>query len=159
MNAFAEFSTCIRCVGLMLFLSMAVGGGTVSAEDVTMGGSKYRIPETLGSDEYRVSCLNCHGEGGKGDGPMMDLLTKKPSDLTVLAKNNGGEYPFVKVYQTIDGRVTVPGHGTREMPVWGREYRSTVLRQGESGAFDFGPSIANARIASVVDSLYRIQEP
>ena len=86
MNAFAEISTCIRCVGLMLFLSMVVGGSTVSAEDVTMGGSKYRISETIGSDEYRVSCLNCHGEGGNGDGPMMDLLTKKPSDLTVLAK-------------------------------------------------------------------------
>lgn len=122
MNESTDFSTRIRCVGLMLFLSMAVGGGTVSAEDVTMGGSKYRISETIGSDEYRVSCLNCHGEGGTGDGPMMELLTKKPSDLTVLAKNNGGEYPFVKVYQTIDGRVTVPGHGTRDMPIWGARY-------------------------------------
>ena len=156
MNAFAEFSTCIRCVGLMLFLSMAVGGGTVSAEDVTMGGSKYRISETIGSDEYRVSCLNCHGEGGKGDGPMMELLTKKPSDLTVLAKNNEGEYPFVKVYQTIDGRVTVPGHGTREMPIWGARYaEEDYERYGTAfGAED----VVRGRILQLVYFIQSLQQ-
>ena len=156
MNAFAEFSTCIRCVGLMLFLSMAVSGGTVSAEDVTMGGSKYRISETIGSDEYRVSCLNCHGEGGKGDGPMMDLLTKKPSDLTVLAKNNGGEYPFVKVYQTIDGRVTVPGHGTRDMPIWGARYaEEDYERYGTAfGAED----VVRGRILQLVYFIQSLQQ-
>ena len=156
MNAFAEISTCIRCVGLMLFLSMVVGGGIVSAEDVTMGGSKYRISETIGSDEYRVSCLNCHGEGGNGDGPMMDLLTKKPSDLTVLAKNNGGEYPFVKVYQTIDGRVTVPGHGTREMPIWGARYaEEDYERYGTAfGAED----VVRGRILQLVYYVQSLQE-
>jgi len=156
MNAFAEFSTCIRCVGLMLFLSIAVSGGTVSAEDVTMGGSKYRISETIGSDEYRVSCLNCHGEGGKGDGPMMDLLTKKPSDLTVLAKNNGGEYPFVKVYQTIDGRVTVPGHGTRDMPIWGARYaEEDYERYGTAfGAED----VVRGRILQLVYFIQSLQQ-
>ena len=156
MNAFAEISTCIRCVGLMLFLSMVVGGGIVSAEDVTMGGSKYRISETIGSDEYRVSCLNCHGEGGNGDGPMMDLLTKKPSDLTVLAKNNGGEYPFVKVYQTIDGRVTVPGHGTREMPIWGARYaEEDYERYGTAfGAED----VVRGRILQLVYFIQQLQQ-
>jgi mono/diheme cytochrome c family protein len=101
---------------------MAVVGVTVSAEEVAMGGSKYRIDDAIGSDEYRIACLNCHGAEGKGDGPMADLLTKKPSDLTVLAKTNGGEYPFLDVYHIIDGRVTVPGHGEREMPIWGARY-------------------------------------
>jgi len=156
MNESTDFSTCIRCVGLMLFLSMAVGGGTVSAEDVTMGGSKYRISETIGSDEYRVSCLNCHGEGGMGDGPMMELLTKKPSDLTVLAKNNGGDYPFVRVYQTIDGRLTVPGHGTREMPIWGARYaEEDYERYGTAfGAED----VVRGRILQLVYFIQSLQQ-
>ena len=156
MNESTDFSTCIRCVGLMLFLSMAVGGGTVSAEDVTMGGSKYRISETIGSDEYRVSCLHCHGEGGTGDGPMMELLTKKPSDLTVLAKNNGGDYPFVRVYQTIDGRLTVPGHGTREMPIWGARYaEEDYERYGTAfGAED----VVRGRILQLVYFIQSLQQ-
>ena len=156
MNESTDFSTCIRCVGLMLFLSMAVGGGTVFAEDVTMGGSKYRITETIGSDEYRVSCLNCHGEGGKGDGPMMELLTKKPSDLTVLAKNNGGDYPFVRVYQTIDGRLTVPGHGTRDMPIWGARYaEEDYERYGTAfGAED----VVRGRILQLVYFIQSLQQ-
>ena len=81
MNETKNFFRCVKCVGLMFLLNVPVWWGTVFAEDVNMGGSKYRISETIGSDEYRISCLNCHGEGGKGDGPMMELLTKKPSDL------------------------------------------------------------------------------
>jgi mono/diheme cytochrome c family protein len=113
----------------------------------------------FGRLEYESSCASCHGLSGKGDGPLARALVSQPSDLTRLAKRNGGVFPAQRVHDIIDGRKEVEAHGTREMPVWGREYRSTVLRQGESGAFDFGPSIANARIASVVDYLYRIQEP
>lgn len=113
----------------------------------------------FGKVEYESSCASCHGLSGKGDGPLARALVSQPSDLTTLAKRNGGVFPAQRVHEIIDGRKEVEAHGTREMPVWGREYRSTVLRQGESGAFDFGPSIANARIASVVDYLYRIQEP
>jgi len=151
-----DFFRCIRCFGLMLLLSIAVAGGTVSAEDAAMGGSKYRISETIGSDEYRISCLNCHGEGGKGDGPMMELLTKKPSDLTVLAKNNGGEYSFVKVYQTIDGRVTVPGHGTREMPIWGARYAEEDYEQ--YGTAFGAEDVVRGRILQLVYFIQSLQQ-
>lgn len=90
--------------------------------------------ELIGSDEYRISCLNCHGVGGKGDGPITGLLTKRPSDLTVLKKNNGGEYPFLRVYQTIDGRVSVLAHGERNMPIWGIRYlEEDAARYGSFG--------------------------
>lgn len=86
--------------------------------------------ETIGSDEYRTSCLSCHGVGGRGDGPLAKFLTVQPTDLTALAKNNGGQYPnlkagafpFLRVYQVIDGRADVAAHGDRAMPVWGNRY-------------------------------------
>ncbi|PSJ56683.1 cytochrome C [Mesorhizobium soli] len=77
-----------------------------------------------GQEEFRTYCASCHGISGRGNGIMAELLVKKPADLTVLAKNNGGRFPQDKVIATIDGRVEVAGHGAREMPVWGKIFRS-----------------------------------
>ncbi len=101
----------------------------------------------VGKTEYQSSCAACHGSGAKGDGPVGKALKTAPADLTVLAKNNNGVFPYDKVYQMIDGRnTTIISHGTREMPVWG--YR-------------FGPPQAfrlKNRILAVIDYLKRIQE-
>jgi hypothetical protein len=74
-------------------------------------------------------------------------LKTRPADLTVLAKNNSGVFPYDMVYQMIDGRnTTVGSHGTREMPIWG--YR-------------FGPPQAfrlKNRMLAVIDYLKSIQE-
>ncbi|MCP4286276.1 MAG: hypothetical protein GY792_17825 [Gammaproteobacteria bacterium] len=50
---------------------------------------------------------------------MAQFLNVNPADLTVLKKNSGGEYPFMRIFQTIDGRAVIAGHGERAMPVWG----------------------------------------
>jgi mono/diheme cytochrome c family protein len=156
MNETNSFSRFGRFFGLTLLLGAPIWWGTVIAEDVSMGGSKYRISEVIGSDEYRISCQNCHGERGKGDGPMMELLTKQPSDLTVLAKNNGGEYPFVKVYQMIDGRVAVPGHGARAMPIWGARYAEEDYER--YGTAFGGEDVVRGRILQLVYYVQSLQE-
>lgn len=76
----------------------------------------------IGQHEFIESCAVCHGKSGKGDGPMAEQLVKKPADLTRLAERNGGKFPFPRIVATIDGRNIVPGHGEREMPVWGRKF-------------------------------------
>jgi mono/diheme cytochrome c family protein len=76
----------------------------------------------FGKREYDSNCASCHGLTGKGDGPYKPYLTKSPPDLTVLAKNNGGVFPMWRVYAVIDGREVVPGHGGRDMPIWGTDY-------------------------------------
>jgi hypothetical protein len=52
-----------------------------------------------------------------------NLLTIAPADLTRLSKNNKNEFPFWRVYDVVDGRVEVRGHGTREMPIWGYAFQ------------------------------------
>ena len=42
----------------------------------------------------------------KGNGPVSKELKTRPADLTVLAKNNNGVFPYDTVYQMIDGRNT-----------------------------------------------------
>jgi mono/diheme cytochrome c family protein len=131
------------------------GGYSLAAGEQASGSNEYRIEEAIGSKEYRVACLNCHGAGGKGDGPMAELLKKKPSDLTMLAKNNEGEYPFLRVYQTIDGRVVVPGHGDRAMPIWGKRYHEEDYERYRT---DFGAEdVVRGRILQLVYYVQTLQ--
>lgn len=88
---------------------------------------------TYGQAEFLNSCAVCHGTTGEGNGPLVDELVKRPTDLTRLAESNGGEFPYFRVFATIDGRFVVPGHGERDMPVWGRQFL-------EEDAVTFGPS-------------------
>jgi mono/diheme cytochrome c family protein len=106
-----------------------------------------------GELEYQQYCAVCHGTDGKGYGIMRKFLTVEPSDITQLAKKNGGRFPFWQIYRIIDGREEVRGHGTREMPVWGARFRS------QAGGDDTGSrSQVAGRILSLVFYLQQIQE-
>jgi len=88
-----------------------------------------------GQEFYEIACADCHGFGGKGDGPMAQFLTVKPSDLTALASRDGGLFPFRSVFETLDGRATVPQHGRPGMPIWGWRVlglRARTLRAGRN---------------------------
>jgi mono/diheme cytochrome c family protein len=87
--------------------------GVVTAQEVVL---------TSGQLEYQYYCASCHGRDGKGKGAMADLLRAVPADLTQLHKKNSGQFPFWRVYGTIDGREEVIAHGTRTMPVWGAHF-------------------------------------
>ena len=73
----------------------------------------------LGRQEYIKSCAICHGDDGKGDGPLSNRLDKKPPDLTQIQKNNDGIFPFIHLHKVIDGRESIDPHGSRTMPIWG----------------------------------------
>jgi len=92
------------------------------------GRAEPAIGETMkrvaaGRLSYRVHCASCHGEGGRGDGPMARALKVRPADLTRLAHSHSGRFPRDEVYQFIDGRRQVLGHGTAAMPVWGATFQ------------------------------------
>lgn len=74
---------------------------------------------SMGAGAYRAYCASCHGTTAEGTGDVAQYLRVKPSDLTLLAQENGGTFPFEMVVKVIDGRKSVPGHGQGEMPVWG----------------------------------------
>jgi mono/diheme cytochrome c family protein len=84
--------------------------------------AQEQVVLTSGKLEYQYYCATCHGSVGKGDGPMSDLWKKPPADLTQLSKKNNGQFPFWRVYRTIDGREEVVAHGPRAMPVWGGRF-------------------------------------
>jgi mono/diheme cytochrome c family protein len=110
---------------------------------------------SYGEAEYLNSCAACHGTEGKGDGPMGDVLMKRPADLTRLKRDNRGEFPYWRVFAVIDGRYMVPGHGERDMHVWGRQFlEGDVKVYGPNG----GEIVTTERIhnlAGYVESLQR----
>ena len=112
-----------------------------------------------GKREYMDRCAVCHGQSGKGDGGMIDILRTAPTDLTTLSRNNGGVFPFEHVYAVIDGRQAVKGHGSRDMPIWGKAYNAETVRAGEHyGDMPYNMEMyARARILSLIDYLNRIQ--
>ena len=80
---------------------------TASAQDVAQGRDVFQNP-----------CATCHGTGARGDGPMADVLSVVPTDLTALAASNGGEFPTARVVRRVDGQREVLAHGG-PMPLWG----------------------------------------
>lgn len=80
-------------------------------------------------------------------------LTIRPSDLTQLRKKNGGEFPFWRVYGTIDGHEEIRGHGSRTMPVWGSRFQAEAEGRGPAAR-----SLITGRILGLVFYLRHIQE-
>ncbi|HSF44009.1 MAG TPA: cytochrome c [Thermoanaerobaculia bacterium] len=81
-------------------------------------GKAERI--ALGRLSYRIHCASCHGESGRGDGPLAEDLKVRPSDLTHLRK---GRFLQTEIRDAIDGRRKVRGHGPADMPVWGATFQ------------------------------------
>jgi len=108
------------------------------------------------AQEYLNSCASCHGIDGRGAGFLTRVFRGvDPGDLTQLAKNNGGEFPFLEVFQVIDGRTQVAAHGDREMPVWGDRYK--VQMDDRYGAFGSEPMV-RARVLELVYFIQWLQE-
>lgn len=143
-----------------------VGMGVFIA-GLTLAGS-MALPQTVNLDverlqqaefDFHTYCAPCHGRGGLGDGPVALELTKKPSDLTQLAKKAGGEFPTEAVRAMVDGREMPKSHGSREMPVWGNWFSliataAGLLQEDQVGA---EKEVAE-RIGRLVEYLKTIQK-
>ena len=102
-----------------------------------------------GAELFRTYCASCHGTAARGDGPLASAMTRKPADLTEIAKRNGGLYPSELVFRTIDGKKPIRGHGGPDMPVWGDAFS----RSRDGGDADRVKQV----IQSLVDFLESIQ--
>jgi len=105
-----------------------------------------------GRELYRFYCRNCHGESGHGDGPMVEVLTVRPADLTRLARDHDGEFPAAEIQAAIDGRGELAAHGPREMPIWGLAFQQLDTD------VDQEPQV-KARVGQLVEFLRSIQTP
>ncbi|MGD0361222.1 MAG: c-type cytochrome [Bryobacteraceae bacterium] len=124
----------IASVNLLLsLLLIGLASGTARAQPAPASVKMVPVRPTqslLGKDVYREYCAVCHGIAGKGDGPAAGAFKVQPSDLTQIARKNGGKYPELRVQHIIKGDADQPiAHGTREMPVWGYLFQHMTANQ------------------------------
>jgi mono/diheme cytochrome c family protein len=108
----------------------------------------------VGKREYEANCMGCHGAAGKGDGPYVEFLKRMPTDLTMLAKANGGILPLDRLYNSITGD-SVAAHG-RDMPVWGREYRIGAAAYYGDTPYD-QEAFVRAKVLALLEYINRLQ--
>jgi mono/diheme cytochrome c family protein len=77
------------------------GGGApvnpVSADEVSI---------KRGAELYRINCVPCHGEKGKGDGVIGTFFTFKPADLTSFdVQQNSDGALFLVISNGVEGRM------------------------------------------------------
>lgn len=146
----------ILCMVSALVAAIGFGAAGVVQAQPAGGGHSMVAPGrvTTGQLEYRRSCAPCHGTDAKGDGPVGAALTKKPADLTMLAKENNGVFPKDRVAAFIDGSETVAAHGTRAMPIWGIAFRRATPSSTHAQRTQ---QEVNQRISLLVDYIESIQ--
>jgi len=108
----------------------------------------------LGKREFESKCAVCHGIDGKGGGPYAQQLKSKLPDLTTMAKRNGGVFPVERTFATIEG--AGPGHGTRDMPVWGLDYSIQAVEQMPDLPYNQAVYV-RTRIMALLEHLNKLQ--
>lgn len=128
--------------------------GWVAMAALLATGAMAQQKADLGKREYDSNCAICHGRDGKGNGPYVELLKRSPPDLTTMARRNGGVFPVAKSYDVIEG--AGPGHGTRDMPIWGMAYNVKAAEYYVDVPYD-REAFVRGRILSLIEYLNRLQ--
>lgn len=129
-----------------LTLGVALFCGAVSAQP-----GLFRLSDYSGQEIFQRFCSSCHGESGRGDGPVAATLAVSVPNLTELSRRYGDRFPAQELRETIDGRNLVIAHGARTMPVWGYEF------WWEDGADIEAETTARETIDKLVEYIRSIQ--
>lgn len=123
----------ISVVAILLMISaLAVGQSAPAQTSTTIRHVAItNTPSDSGQAMYRHYCAVCHGKDAKGNGPAAAALKTSPTDLTTLARKNGGKYPAAHVAPVLRGQAMTPSHGSQDIPIWGPLLSS--LSQGHEG--------------------------
>jgi mono/diheme cytochrome c family protein len=81
-----------------------------------------------GGELYARYCTSCHGDSGRGDGPVAHVLNPRPADLTQSTLS------VAELIERIDGQRVVMAHGPRAMPVWGEIFSAELVSESKARA-------------------------
>lgn len=137
-----------RAMRVLLLIVLALfASGSATAQQGLFG-----LDDFSGVELYQRFCSSCHGDVGRGDGPVASTLSVPVPDLTQLYRRYGNRFPADELRETIDGRNLVIAHGPRSMPVWGYEF------WWEDGADAAAEETARATITRLLEYIRSIQD-
>lgn len=116
-------------VGLLILVVTVPGaGGSVgqqtSGKKPAGANDHAKTDPAAGKITYQKHCAACHGESGKGDGPVASALKPAPTDLTALSKSHEGKFPEGFVAAALKFGRNLSAHGSPDMPVWGERFKT-----------------------------------
>lgn len=133
----------LAIVASVAFVFVAASAEETSESDATLA--------PMGATLFARHCASCHGLDARGGGPAAASLRVAPPDLTRIAERRDGSFPRGEIGRFIDGRFEIDAHGTRQMPVWGRQFGASVPESG------LAEELARGNIAALLDHLEAIQ--
>lgn len=104
-------------MAVVLALGMIPVSGVPQGQPGTFG-----LEDLSGAELFQRFCASCHGESGRGDGPVAGTLVSAVPDLTRIRERYDDSFPTDDLRAIVDGRNLITAHGTRSMPVWGYEF-------------------------------------
>jgi mono/diheme cytochrome c family protein len=133
----------------LITLAALLGSGLCAAQAPAF--EAVDLLDYSGAEIFGRFCASCHGDEGRGDGPVAPSLRTVVPDLTRINVRYG-DFPRGQIADTIDGRsVVISAHGTRSMPVWGYEFWV------EEGADIEAEAEVRTVIARLIDFIRSIQ--
>lgn len=137
---------------MILLGVLVVAASLCLAQDQTPVVKQTPIKQTnptSGKEMYASYCAPCHGIAGKGDGPAAGAMKATPTDLTQLARKNGGSFPANRLVSVMKfGEGATGAHGSAQMPVWGPLFQSLDK---------FHDSAVQQRISNLVSYIETLQ--
>ncbi|MGH1465848.1 MAG: c-type cytochrome [Cognatishimia sp.] len=127
---------------------------TTATAMIWAAGSVMAQETVTGESLYFNHCAACHGMELDGQGVMSGVMTIKPKDLTVLAQENDGVFPVLRVVMRIDGRDPLVSHGS-PMPVYGDFFEGTgAILKSELGQ----PIATSEPVVALVEYIEAVQK-
>jgi len=81
--------------------------------------SVNKTTPTSGQQMFGSYCAPCHGQDGRGHGPLADKLLRQPTDLTRLSQRHMGRYPDARTVSVLLYGSGPSTRGISAMPAWG----------------------------------------
>ena len=136
-----RFKRALQIALAVVLTSGVLCGASKQTHTAPSAGEQFTplIHSVEGPNLFRAYCAPCHGVAATGTGPAAPALKAKVPDLTLLAKNNRGQFPAAHVREVIMGDKIVVAHGSREMPIWGPIFHQIESDVG-SGKCEVGES-------------------
>jgi mono/diheme cytochrome c family protein len=131
-----------------ILILAALVAGPVAAQTKTSEVPIRPTASVNGADVFAQYCAVCHGKDGRGNGPAAAAMKRAPTDLTQIARKNGGKFPDMAVQQAIANSDSIAAHGAPGMPVWGELLES---RPGD-------PSVAALRVHNLMKYIEGLQK-
>jgi hypothetical protein len=113
---------------------------------IALGCVQGREHEPAGAELYHRYCASCHGINGTGDGPAAQWLEPRPASLRQSTLD------LAALVERIDGRREVPGHGSSDMPVWGKVFSEMLVAEPKERA------ITRLRVQAIAEHVRSLRD-